>query len=469
MTPNTFDVRRDIWEDPGLWTDLYHPDAAYIAWQAGRNPIVTFDVIVREAPFGGAYMVAAGVNAALCFIAGFHYGETSLAQLRALGYPEDYLAELARWRFTGAVVAVPEGRLIFPGEPLLRVTAPFREALLVESGILQAINTATLVATKAARVVAAAQGRPVAEFGFRRAQAPLVAAYAANVGGVASTSLVAAANAFEIPISGTIPHALIQVFDGEREAFQAVARAHPRFRLLLDTYDTRRGAELAAEVGVWARDELGHELVAVRIDSGDLDALSRDVRGILDRAGLTATQILASGDLDEWAVERLVAAGAPIDGFGVGTALVNGLGSLAHAAEGGALGGVYKLAWVQTEGNHAAHPALKIAGPKTTWPGVKTIVRAHDFSGDIIMLDDEALPAGYATVLQPAIRDGQIIAPFAGDTLAAAAQRTRDDLAALPADYRALRPITPYPVAYSAALRALKEVAEAGGVAPDVP
>jgi nicotinate phosphoribosyltransferase len=447
--------------DPGLWTDQYHPDAAYIAWHAGHNPVCTFDVFVRTVPFGGAYLVAVGVDAALRFIRDFHYGTTARDLLRGMGYPAAFLDELARLRFSGSVLAVPEGRLVFPGTPILRVTAPFREAVLMESGILQAFNTATLVATKAARVVQAAAGRPVAEFGFRRAQAPLVAAYAARIGGCASTSLLAAAAEYAIPASGTIPHALVQLFPSEEDAFRAVAAAHPRFRLLLDTYDTVRGAELAAAVGRWAHDVLGHELVAVRLDSGDLDALSRRVRAILDAAGLTATQILASGDLDEWQIARLVARGAPIDAFGVGTALVNGLGEVAEGVEGGALGGVYKLAWVEREDGQSQHPAIKTAVGKTTWPGRKRVARAPDFSEDLVLLDDEPLPDGYTAVLQPALDGTTLRDPFASDDIDAARTRAAADLAALPSAYRALHPAAPYPVRYSAALQALRHEAEA--------
>ncbi|MGO8949697.1 MAG: nicotinate phosphoribosyltransferase [Ktedonobacterales bacterium] len=450
------DSESGIWYDPGLWTDLYHPDAAFVAWSAGRNPRVTFDLLVREAPFGSAYMVAAGIQAALRFISGFHYGERSLATLRRLGYPEDYLQDLATLRFTGDVAAVPEGRLVFPGEPLLRVTGPFREALLVESGVLHAVNTATLIATKAARVVQAAAGRPVAEFGFRRAQAPLVAAYAARLAGCASTSFLAAASAFGIPASGTIPHAVVELFDDEEAAFRAVARAHLQFRLLLDTYDTLRATETAVRVGKWARETLGHELAAVRLDSGDLAALSRRVRAILDEGGFPGTQVIASGDLDEWKITELVSGGAPIDAFGVGTAVVDGLGSVEHQAQGGAIGGVYKLAWVAAEKGHASHAAIKVAGSKSTVPGIKMVARAPDFSHDLILLDSEPLPAGFSALLQPAIVSGIVSASFAGDSIDNASGRVKADLAALPAQWRSLDALaTPFPVRYSPRLRTL--------------
>lgn len=448
---------KGVWEDPGLWTDLYHPDAAYIAWMTGRNPVVTFDLLVREAPFEGSYLVAAGINAALRFISGFHYAEPSISSLRRLGYPGSFLQELATLQFTGDVAAVPEGRLVFPGEPILRVSAPFREALLVESGVLQAINTATLIATKASRIVAAADGRPVAEFGFRRAQSPLVASYAARVGGCASTSFLAAASAFEIPASGTIPHALVELFSDEEEAFRAVAHAHPKFRLLLDTYNTLRAAETAIRVGAWARASLGHELAAVRLDSGDLAELSRQVRAILDAGGFAQTQILVSGDLDEWKISALVADGAPIDAFGVGTALVDGLGSLEHQSVGGSIGGVYKLAWVAAEDGYPSHAAVKLAGAKSTVPGAKMIARAPDFSHDLLLLVGEPLPDGFTPLLQPAIVSGATTPSFAEDHIQTAADRLRADLAALPPVWRGLKAATAstFPVKHSPGIAAL--------------
>ena len=458
-TAATTAQERAVRDDAGLWTDQYHPDAAYIAWHAGLNPLSVFDVFVREAPFGGTFMVAAGIDAALRFMQNFRYGSASLALLRAMGYPDAFLAELAELRFTGEVLAAREGSLVFPNTPILRVTAPFREALMMESGILQIVNTATLVATKAARIVQAAAGRPVAEFGFRRAHAPLLAAYAARVGGCASTSLLAASAAYGMPASGTMPHALAQLFPTEAAAFRAIAQAHPHFRLLLDTYDTLAGARNAAEVGVWARATLGHELVAVRLDSGDLAALSRQVRAILDDAGLTTTQILASGDLDEWRISALVAEGAPIDAFGVGTALVNGLGS--EEVGCGVLGGVYKLAWIGATTTTPAHPVIKLAEAKTTWPGRKVVARAPDHHEDVVLLAGEPWPEGYTPVLHPALRDGALLAPFAEDTDETAAARAQAALAALPTPYRALQPAAPYPVRYSATLRALRDTTTA--------
>jgi nicotinate phosphoribosyltransferase len=280
-----------------------------------------------------------------------------------------------------------------------------------------------------------------------------VAAYAAQIGGCASTSFLAAASAFGLTASGTIPHALVQLFNEEEEAFRAVAAAHDRYRLLLDTYDTLRAARTAVRVGTWARANGGHELAAVRLDSGDLDGLSRKVRLILDEGGFPKTQILASGDLDEWKIAALVESQAPIDAFGVGTALVNGLGSLEHGAEGGALGGVYKLAWVEADAGSPGHAAIKLAGSKTTIPGVKLAARATDGSHDLLLLASEAVPAGFTKLQLPAITAGTLVEPFAADTLTAASTRAAADLALLPAEWRTLAPARPYPVQLSSQLQ----------------
>src|SRR5919197_1157650 len=209
---------------PGLLTDLYHPDSAYVAWRTGHNGEATFDLYARRAPFGGSYFLVAGLEMALEFVRHFHFDEDDIAFLQQIrDYDPGFLEELLRLRFTGEILAMPEGTIAFPDEPLMRVTAPFREALLLESGLLQAINLATLIATKASRVVWAARGRPVAEFAFRRAQEPFVVTRSSYIGGCASTSFLAAAYEYRLQATGTIPHALVQLFDTEEEAFAAAA------------------------------------------------------------------------------------------------------------------------------------------------------------------------------------------------------------------------------------------------------
>src|SRR2546421_4759031 len=315
---------------PGLMTDMYHPDSAYVSWRTGHNGLTTFDLYTRTAPFAGAYLFVAGLEAALEFVQSFRYTPEELRFLsRIRDYNSAFLDELAELRFTGEILALPEGSIAFPNEPIMRVTAPFREALLVESGLLQAIGLSTLIATKASRIVyAAEQGRPrrVAEFAFRRAQEPLTVARASYIGGCASTSLPNAAYEFRLPATGTVPHALRELFSTEEEAFEAIAAAYNRYTLLLDTYDPRYAIHTAIQVALRSQETLGHTLAAVRLDSGDLVADSIYVREQLDEAGLQSVRILASGDLDEWRITALLKAGAAIESVWVGTTLGSGGG-----------------------------------------------------------------------------------------------------------------------------------------------
>lgn len=440
---------------PGLLTDLYHPDAAYISWVAGRNGVATFDLYTRRAPFGGAYLLVAGLEPAIEFVRTFSYSSADLAYLAQIrDYDPAFLDELGRLRFTGDVLAMPEGSIAFANEPLLRITAPFREALLLESGLLNAINLATLIATKAARVVYAAQGRRVAEFAFRRAQEPFVVARSASIGGCASTSFLAAAYRYRLLASGTIPHALVQLFDDERSAFAAVAQAFNRYTLLLDTYDVRQAIHTAIEVAKEYRQALGHTLAAVRLDGGNLLEDSRYVREALDAAGLRDVRVVGSGDLDEFAIAELVEAGAPIDAFGVGTSLGVGAGSLAHEIEGGALGGVYKLV-SSTDAAGVEQPRLKRAGEKSTWPGQKEVYRLGDFREDLVALAGEPPPEGGVRLLRPVIRQGELL-PGSLPPLSEIWELAEQNLHALPEPFRRLKPERSYPVRFSSALQHLR-------------
>ncbi|HLZ24121.1 MAG TPA: nicotinate phosphoribosyltransferase [Ktedonobacterales bacterium] len=451
-------LRRTPGEHPGLFTDMYHPDAAYVSWVTGRNGVTTFDLYVRSAPFGGAYMLLAGLEEALRFVQAFHYKPDELAFLaRIRDYDAAFLDELASLRFTGDIAAMPEGAIAFPNEPLLRVTAPFREALLMESGLLQAINLATLVATKASRIVWAAQQRRVSEFAFRRAQNPMVVARSSFIGGCTSTSLLAAAFDYRLPATGTVPHALIQLFPSEEEAFEAIAGSFNRYTLLLDTYDARRAITTAIEVAGRISDSLGHTLAAVRLDSGDIVADSKYVREQLRLAGMSSVRILGSGDLDEFEIADLLAAGAEIDAFGVGTSLGTGAGNIAHGVSGGALGGVYKEAWyVEEDGNGL--PKLKIAGNKTTWPGRKEVYRHPAWQEDVVQLEHEPAPPGYMRLLRPVVRQGHII-PGSLPPLSEVLELAQANLRAIPFRYRALVVAQPYSVRFSESLQHVRDEA----------
>lgn len=437
-------------------TDLYHPDAAYVSWRAGLNGRTTFDLYTRSAPFDGSYLLVAGLEQALAFVRDFRYSDADLAYLaRVRGYDAAFLAELRRLRFTGEILAMAEGTVAFPQEPLLRVTAPFREAILLESGLLHAIGPATLFATKAARVVHAAAGRPVAEFGFRRAQSPFVATRSAAIGGCVSTSFLAAAEALDMPPSGTIPHALVQLFSSEEEAFRAVAETFDRYTLLLDTYDVVRAIETAVRVAREVEGRTGHVMDGVRLDSGDLAADARICRAVLDEAGLTEARIRASGDLDEFRIAALVADSAPIDGYGVGTSIAVGAGDPERGIPGGALGTVYKEVWSEGSGDAAK---VKAAGDKSTWPGVKQVYRSGVYEGDTIALAEEPPPPDSTALLAPVIRGGELL-PGAIPRLPEIIAAAHEHLARLPERYHALEAAPTYPVRFSAALVRLRDEA----------
>src|SRR6266516_4246418 len=446
---------------PGLMTDMYHPDSAYVSWRTDHNGLTTFDLYTRTAPFGGAYLLVAGLEAALEFVQAFRYTPEELKFLANIrDYDAAFLDELANLRFTGEILALPEGSIVFPNEPIMRVTAPFREALLIEAGLLQAINLSTLIATKASRIVYAAQKGPlrrVAEFAFRRAQEPLTVARASYIGGCASTSLLDAAYEFRLPATGTVPHALIELFPTEEEAFEAIAAAYNRYTLLLDTYDPRQAIHTAIVVALRSQETLGHTLAAVRLDSGDFIGDSIYVREQLDKADLSNVRILASGDLDEWKITDLLEAGAAIDSFGVGTALGSGAGSSEHNVSGGALGTVYKEVWYVDESG-TEYPKMKFAGPKSTWPGKKEIYRHPHWEEDIIQLAQEPRPEGYQRLLRPGMRNGEVI-PGSLPPLSEIRELAQENLAHLPAQYRALNVEQPYPVHFSSGLQSLRKQA----------
>jgi nicotinate phosphoribosyltransferase len=444
---------------PALLTDMYHPDSAYVSWRAGLNGVSTFELFARRAPFAGSYLLVAGLEVALDRVQRFQYSDDDLAYLAQIrNYEPAFLEELRGLRFTGEILAMPEGSVAFPNEPLVRVTAPFREGILLESAMLQAINLATLIATKASRIVWAAQGRPVSEFALRRAQEPYVVTRSARIGGCWSTSFLAAAAQYRLPASGTIPHALVQLFDDERAAFEAVAETFNRYTLLIDTYDVRRAIHTAIDVAKRYRESHGHVLAAVRLDSGDLVEDSRHIRAVLDEAGLQECRILGSGDLDEYKIAELIAAGAPFDAFGVGTSIGVGAGSLEHDIEGGALGGVYKnVSYIDADG--VSVPKIKLAGDKTTLPGPKEVYRLGTYEEDVIQLADEPRPSDDAErLLKPVIRDGTLLSG-ATPPLSEIWELASRNLQRLPERYRRLDRPDPYPVRRSDALLALAKQA----------
>lgn len=440
----------------GLEIDLYHMDAAYIAWKSGVNGLATFELFTRSTPFGGGFMVTAGLEMAGEYIQGFGYNDEDIEWFREIkGYDADFLHMLADLRFRGDALAMPEGEIAFPHEPMLSVTAPFVDAMLLESGLLRAIGINTLIATKAGRVHLAARGRSFSDFSFRRAHEPMWAARSAYIGGAQSSSYVAANRTLGIPGSGTIPHAIVQAFPDEPTAFREIAALLPRYTLLIDTYDVDQGIDNAIEA---AKNEAatgsGHELVAVRIDSGDLAEWARLVKSRLVAAGMPNVQVLVSGDIDEFKVEALLASGAPIDGFGVGGNLGVGLGTVQSGTVGGVIGAVYKLGWIDDDDQATENARMKIAGSKSTWPGRKSVYRIGQFERDVITLSDEAAPNGGRPLLQPWMSDGELISP--SPSLDEIRDRALKNLHNLPQDLKSLEVSSPYEVEFSQGMHTLR-------------
>jgi len=381
-----------------LLTDLYQLTMAHGHWRRRLEPEqeAVYHLFFRRLPFGGGYAVACGLAAVLDYLRELRFEPDDLAYLAGLtggdGRPlfeSAFLDRLERFRFRCDVEALPEGTVVFAHEPLLRVSGPIFDAQIVETALLTLINFPTLVATKAARLVSAAGGAPIVEFGLRRAQGPdgaLTAARAAAIGGCEGTSNLMAGRAFGLPVRGTHAHAWVLSFDSEIEAFRAYAEAQPgNCVLLVDTFDSLEGVRRAVEVGIELRAR-GARLAGIRLDSGDLAWLSIEARKILDAAGLGDVQILASNDLDEHLIESLRQQGARIDVWCVGTRLVT-------AFEEPALGGVYKLAAVR-RGGEPWQPRIKLSEQvaKTTTPGRLQVRRFGDDRGFVAdMIWDETL------------------------------------------------------------------------------
>ena len=384
-----------------LATDLYQLTMAQAYFSSGkRQTEAAFHLFFRKNPFEGGFAVACGLERALDYVAGFGFAPEDLAYLETLrgndGRPlfePAFLDHLGALRLECDVDAVPEGTVVFPYEPLLRVRGPILQAQLVETALLNLVNFETLIATKAARVVLAARGDAVIDFGLRRAQGldgGLSASRAAFVGGCVATSNTLAGRLFGLPVRGTHAHSWVMAFDTELEAFDAWALAQPNnCSFLVDTYDTVEGVRRAIQAGRRLR-ERGHEMIGIRLDSGDLAYLSIEARRLLDEAGLHDARILASNELDEHTIASLKEQGARIDTWGVGTRLVTG-------GEQSALGGVYKLGAVREPGEPWKHRVkLSEQAAKTSNPGVQQVRRFSGpagFVADVIYDEGEGLPA----------------------------------------------------------------------------
>lgn len=460
-------------EASGLLVDLYQITMAAAYFSAGMTDHeACFHLYFRESPFGGGFSVAAGLEQAIAYLDGLSFTPDDITYLAEQTggdggslFSAEFLAWLGKLRFTCDVDAVPEGTVVFPRAPLLRVTGPIAQCQIVETALLNCLNFQTLVATKAARVCLAAQGDPVVEFGVRRAQGPdggLSASRAAFLGGCSGTSNTMAGRRYGIPVSGTHAHSWVMAFDDELEAFEAYATTFPHSStFVIDTYDTLEGALHAVEVGKRLR-ERGHELVGVRIDSGDLAWLSKRVREILDQGGFQDARIVASNELDEYLIASLKDQGAAIDVWGVGT-------KLATCWDQPALGGVYKLSAIRRPGE-AWSPRVKVSEQtaKVTTPGVLGVRRYRYPDGtpagdmvydvfappgaDAVMVDpDDATRLksfgpddSFAELLVPVFRGGELV--YECPSLAQARQHAIESVAQLDRSLTRLLNPHSYPV-----------------------
>jgi len=417
-----------------LFTDLYELTMMQGYLEAGHTPTATFSLFCRELPPDRGYVVAAGLQQAVDYLRTVSFGDDELSYLASAGVSEPLLRYLDGFEFTGSLRAVPEGTVVFPDEPLLEVTAPLPEAQLFETLLLNQVGFGSLIATKAARmrdtVDRLGDGQSLVEFGSRRAHgvdAGLVGPRAAYVGGVDGTSNVAAGRAFDLPTFGTMAHSWVQSFESERAAFEAFLDVYGEESVLLvDTYDTVAGARTAVAVA----EERGVDIDGVRLDSGDLVALSRAVADVVDGAG-----VFVSGGVDEYRIERFLEDGGVATGFGPGTALSTG-GDVAS------LDAVYKLVEVGGE------PTMKLSTGKVTYPGAKSVRRVerdNGFRRDVLGHRSETDPE--ADLLVEVMADGALVADL--PDLEASRERRAEQVGSLPEGCRALREPAAYPVEVS--------------------
>lgn len=438
-----------------LATDLYELTMAAAYFCNDIRSIATFELFIRELPQQRRFLLVAGIEQALGYLEELRFSPEDIDYLRRhpsfSTVPTAFFEHLEAFRFEGDVWAMPEGTVAFATEPIVRVTAPILQAQIVETFLLATINFQTMIASKAARVVAAARQRPVIEFGSRRAhgsEAALYAARAAYIGGCVGTSNVEAGLRFGIPTFGTIAHSWVMSFDDELTAFERYMHVFPgSTTLLIDTYDTVEAAKKIVAAGLQPQ--------AVRLDSGDVISLSREVRRILDAGGLSATRIFVSGDLDEYRIAEILEQGAPVDAFGVGT-------RLSTSADAPNLGGVYKL--VEIVSDHERKARVKTSPGKATLPGQKQVWRVRTPAGmykeDWIALADEPAPAPHAEpLLRLMMERGSRVEPLR-ETKEIRECASRN-LECLPPELRDLEPGPSFPVRVTPRLVAEQERATA--------
>ncbi|MCW4045444.1 MAG: nicotinate phosphoribosyltransferase [Candidatus Bathyarchaeota archaeon] len=437
-------------ENMSLFTDLYELTMCASYFDNNKLAPATFDLFIRRLPENRSYFLFAGLEQVLLFLENVKFTEKHLAYLQKQGFSKQFLDYLRNFKFTGEVWAIPEGTVAFPCEPLIRVTAPIIEAQLIETFLLNTVNLQTTIATKASRVVTAAKGKAIIEFGLRREHgidAGMKVARSSYIAGCQGTSNVLAGLVYGIPVFGTMAHSYVMSFEKEIDAFRAFARTFPnKSTLLIDTYDELAGAEKAIIVAK-ELEKTGHKLDGVRLDSGNLTETSKKIRALLDTNGLRNVKIFASGDLDEYRIAKLLNQDAAIDAFGVGT-------KMGTSADRPYVDVIYKLCeTASAKGDFT--PIMKLSEGKTTLPGRKQVFRHKDKKGfltkDVIALADEKTEG--EPLLVRVMENGKIIRtlPSLNEIRATALE----NLSKLPQKYKKLTAAPAYPVDLSPALEDL--------------
>ena len=437
-------------ENMSMFTDLYELTMCSSYFDNKKFDLASFDLFVRRLPENRGYLLVAGLEQVLLFLESIKFTEAHLTYLKSQGFNKEFLEYLRSFRFTGDVCALPEGTIAFPNEPLIRVTAPIIEAQLIETFLLNTINLQTMIATKASRVVHAAKGKSVVEFGLRREHgidAGMKVARAGFIAGCQGTSNVLAGMTYGIPVFGTMAHSFIMSYEKEIEAFRAFVKTFSnKSTLLIDTYNDIVGAEKAVEIAK-ELEAKGCKLGGVRLDSGDLTEVSKHVRSLLDAKGLPYVNIFASGDLDEYRVDELLRKGARIDAFGVGT-------RMGTSADKPYIDVIYKLCEIMSP-RGVFSPIMKLSQGKVTFPGRKQVYRFKDeksnYLEDVIALADEKVDG--SSLLVKVMEKGRICSdlPSLNEIRLAA----EENLSKLPSKYKKLINPPVYPVKLSKTLRSL--------------
>jgi nicotinate phosphoribosyltransferase len=437
-------------ENMSMFTDLYELTMCASYFDNKRFEPATFDLFIRRISPNRSYFLFAGLEQVLLFLEKVRFTEEHINFLKKQGFKNEFLEYLKNFKFTGEVWSIPEGTIAFPNEPLIRVTAPIIEAQLIETFILNTVNLQTTIATKTSRVVSAAKGKTVIEFGLRRehgTDAGMKVARSSYIAGCNGTSNVLAGMEYDIPIFGTMAHSFIMLFEKEIDSFRAFVKTFPdKSTLLIDTFDDIKGAEKAAIVAK-ELEEKGFKLGGVRLDSGDLAELSKKVRELLDKNGLNYVKIFASGDLDEYKVEKLLKEGAKIDAFGVGT-------KMGTSADRPYVDIIYKLS-EKTNEKGKSSPVMKLSKGKATFPGRKQVFRFKDeggcFAKDVIALESEKING--EPLLVKVMEKGKIAYDL--PSLEEIRKRALESLSEFPDKYKKLKGAPRYPVELSLGLKKL--------------